>query len=321
MNSKQTQFKSPCNDLASSLRSHQPGDAVIVDLTAETNGEDIEVVGVAKTRHPAKKCRTDTTTAMTPRKSVSLDAGGPGPIDRTVEEYGEQGENLPSTGICMNGNKGMTPMHSLPSTGSDVLLVGARTLCHPLANALVRCKFGSSENESQSTSVKGKDSSMNKRKLSSSRMTVTYSLNARHVRLTQTLPLDSNSEVSFPRVDFIVIVLSVRDVKCFDFLRECIASLHSDYLLNRCAIVVLHTMDRAMYGVPNSEVRDLLSPNESSRKSIFAEHFQKVSTLPVFPMNENDDDSCAVVARMLLQSVKLCSRGRSGVSPLFSCCV
>lgn len=255
----QTKVKSRRYHQASFL--DDPLGTMIVDLTPKTNNSEYEAVGFAKEQHPAKKCRIDTAYA---RKSA-LDAGEPGPIGQEPQESLDHKCTSPPIVGCKNdGKKEMKPIHFLPSTGSDVLLVGARTLCQPLANALVRCKFGTNEHSIQSSYMKGSGTNINKRKLSSSRMTVTYSLNARHIRLTQTLPLDSSGGISFPRVDFVVIVVSVRDVRCFDFLRQCIAGLHSDYLLSRCAIVALHTIDRAGYGVSNSEVKDLLSPNEVS---------------------------------------------------------
>eukprot|EP00815_Leptocylindrus_aporus_P003326 CAMPEP_0116059286 /NCGR_PEP_ID=MMETSP0322-20121206/5702_1 /TAXON_ID=163516 /ORGANISM="Leptocylindrus danicus var. apora, Strain B651" /LENGTH=276 /DNA_ID=CAMNT_0003543631 /DNA_START=165 /DNA_END=995 /DNA_ORIENTATION=- len=227
----------------------------------------------------------------------------------------------------------MRPTDTLPSTGMDILIVGnvvCAKSCQILADALLRNKLDTS---SSCANIKnpGKRTSVSKNTCSF-HSTLGSCLRARHVRISKALPLLDDDG---PRVDFVVLVISVRDRTCLDYLRACSRNLHADYFIyKRCVIVLVDADDSKLdkSAISHQDLRSLLlSSSTSSRSSssssggsasrcrrLFLDQHHKLGYASVFRMDGENENNCAYVSRMILKLVKVGCRQTGSLSPLFS---
>jgi len=228
----------------------------------------------------------------------------------------------------------MRPTDTLPSTGMDILIVGnvvCAKSCQILADALLRNKVDTS---SSCANIKnpGKRTGVSKN-TSSFHSTLGSCLRARHVRISKALPLLDGDG---PRVDFVVLVISVRDRTCLDYLRACSRNLHADYFIyKRCVIVLVDADDIKLdkSAISHQDLRSLLLSSSSSSRSsssssssssasrcrrLFLDQHHKLGHASVFRMDGENENNCANVSRMILKLVKLGCRQTGSLSPLFS---
>ena len=164
------------------------------------------------------------------------------------------------------GKRKMRPTDILPSTGIDILIVGngaCKEASHSLASALVRCKVENGHDMNFLQNYRENSSWRHKNLAGFSETQSLHAyLNARHIRITQTFPIRINEE-HCPRVDFISIIISVRDAQCLDNLRMYINHIHSDFFtFRRCALIIAGANDRQKYAVPVEDIRSLFNVNK-----------------------------------------------------------